>query len=259
MIWFFWYGKLSFLRYCSIYSACKYNKEVTLVTSDKTKLNHEEWNEKTDYQVYKGKDYTPLLNEIVNLSIVDIKEIGFPLDIGSYTPIHLSDLFSFWILAEKGGTYSDMDIIYWKKVPELTRLASLIKFTDLPKKGYVPVSFMQGSKNNIYKTAFNLAVERYNPDQYDSCGEPCLQNTYRRFKINWLDEQIVFPFAGTDILFKEYKRYLFTEHWDIPGSSIGVHWYAGTCWKDNLMWTMENWRKYDCTMRKILQGVFDEK
>ena len=164
-IYLYWGNdKLSFLRFLTIHTLCKFNERVVLIKRRRRNYVHDnlEWTEiKQDFQSFEGMDYSSYIN-YPNLTIEYLEEDYPEIALRNLSDVHISDLLGWYILATKGGTISDMDILYIKPVPEIVADIQLVSFSDHPKRDYIPVSFMQGRPNQFYKEVFIRAVQNAN-------------------------------------------------------------------------------------------------
>jgi len=270
MIYFYWGGqRLSFLRYMSLYSACKFNKQVTLILRrqplDK-QSKAKGWKEKQDFSSYTGFDHSSdisILEKKMGLNVVSLEDFCEEVARLNYNDVHTSDLLSWYILAFHGGTVSDMDILYFKPQPEIEANVELIRYNGLPKAGYVPVSFMRSKApcaffSDMYKIALKIK-----PRAYESLGAflftPDVLERLSKKEVRWLDPRIVNPFAEK-YKWKLYRSLLFESVAHLPEESVGVHWYAGGNQKYNNRITKENYwdRENRCTVTKLIKTVLED-
>jgi len=120
-IGFFWSGgPLSWARYMTVKSCRKLSPdwEVEFYVSKKS-LNVKLWpgNQSADYLEYKGENYLDLLQEL------DIKVYEWEpeFNVSNRTPVQQADLFKAWFLYERGGIYSDLDILYVSSLNACTK------------------------------------------------------------------------------------------------------------------------------------------
>ena len=264
MIYFYWGNKiLSFLRFMTLYSACKYNNNVTLILKKDETISGE-WTEKQDFNIYNNIDYTGwikylyLINE--NLKIEYLEDDYSEIAKLKASEIHTSDLLAWYILANKGGTVSDMDILYFKPVPKIEHDICLISFDQYPLPGYIPVSFMQGRPNKFFKDIYEKALENYNPAIYECCGNISIGCSFedipKEFKKKRLLSKLVMPFAE-DYEWYKYRRMMFKETHPLPDECIGIHWYAGRNQDYNNLITHLTIDKYPCTITDLIKRVYE--
>ena len=272
MIYFYWGGqKLSFLRYMSLYSACKYIKQVSLVL--RREVLREQplasgWEVRQDFNAYKGPDYLPDVFRLKDQGLIQIVYLeDFCKEVAElrYNDIYTSDLLSWYILAFHGGTVSDTDILYFRPLPETEANVELIRFRQYPLPGYVTVSFMRAKEGgdefflDMYKEALAATT-----GTYECLGAPLFSPDkvwllLRLKKVKWLDPKIVFPFADTQAQ-KRYRRLLFHRRVKLPEETIGIHWYAGNNQDFNNRITRSNyWDKRNrCTITSLIRSVLKD-
>ena len=224
-LWFFWgQPQMSFLRWATLASACKIHDDVTLVLRGeclKPKVNWKEWQ---DFQVvFSGHNWLYEVNRLP-LKLVILEEIAPEIAKLRAPDVQTADLLSWWLLAKHGGTVADMDIVFLKPLPRITQNVELVVFSGHPKSNYVPVTIMQGKPCSSWLYTYHNAVNNYNLDDYESCGNKALM-----FKIQAnLDEHTIFPWAGK-YPWSEWHNWMFgAKEWPvIPEACRGIHWYAG--------------------------------
>jgi len=251
MIWLYWGNKaMSFLRYMTVHSACALNDRVVLIVRSEG-IGHS-WAEKQDMNHYNGPDYTERLNDLPNLEIVLLDMMYSDIALMNAPEVHTSDLLAWRLLADYGGTVSDMDIVYIKPIPEITDDVQLIRFDF----GYYPVAFMQGKPCSFWKEAYEIALDRYAPDNYESCGAPILQVLPVPDSCRWLPTETVFPFH--DWPWARMRRALFRHVVDkLPKKTIGIHWYAGANQQTNNRLTHNTFKEQPCTISKAIKVTYE--
>lgn len=253
MIYFYWNisGKMSFLRYMTLFSACKFNDNVALIVGRHKKAEYG-WKEKQDFQVYDGEDYFGRVTKELNLEIIPLETISSEIAELETSPIHTSDLLNWFLLANYGGTVSDMDILYIKPIKPPEWDVQLVMFKKYPARDYIPVTFMQGKPCSFFKETYENALDQHDISVYESCGTLAIKglpDEWRR-----LSSKIVFPFAE-DYSFSEYGKFMFGQNAALPVESIGIHWYAGENQKHNNRITENNFRDFRCTITRELEKL----
>lgn len=227
---------MTFLRWLTIVSASQVHENVVLVRRRAPVAPVVRWLERQEFQktaVYRERRI-PKDVRVVYLEDLapEIAELAAP-------DVHTRDLLAFYLLAREGGSFADMDIVFLKPIPEVEENVQVCRFSGPPKKGYAPVTFMQGRPCSIWRNAYSEAKRCFDPDVYESCGAPYIPtNVAPR-----LPERIVFPWAGLDP--EEYERWLFrAKDWPtVPRECVGVHWYAGQnqSWNERIQ-SLEDFR-----------------
>ena len=274
-IYFYWGNKtLSFLRYITLYSFCKFNPDwkVNLILKD----NEKEWKRwasgEQDDNTYTGKDYLPEVEKLdINIKGFDYNFI-INIDPCMMNP-HIKDLLWWYILATQGGFVTDMDIVFFGSfslIYEKLKLdnadIALTCFSGLPLEKYIPVTLMGGSPNNsFFKDILERAKRNYDPHSYECCGTKCIgfdnltriQEAYKFLKVVQLPDTIIYPFITkyepadfVDALCKLDKSEELLE------DTIGIHWYGGGL-AEQLVKTLNEgtYRNANFTLAKLIQRV----
>ena len=199
------------------------------------------WTSHEQKKKYTGKCYFNELYKIDNVEIVsiDLNEIGFYSDASE---VIKSDYFRYYILYEKGGVWSDFDIVYTSSIENKLNFKnnSIIfrHYNNEYKLLYYPVGLfisMQGT--DFFKYILNSCKKFYNSKEYQSIGttmfEKLLGNTSfndSKKKIEEIDKNvgictdnnIYLPLEWCDI------NYIYTNmDYTIPKQNIGIHWFNG--------------------------------
>jgi len=247
MIWLYWGNKrMSFLRYMTVHSACSFCHKVILIVRDGGL--HGDWKERQDMRFYKGPDYTSWLSDLPNLEVIHLDRLYPDIDDLKAPEVHTSDLLTWRLLADYGGTVSDMDIVFVKPAPKVKTEVQLIRF----EKGYMPVSFLQGRPCSFWKEIYHAALENYSPDEYESCGTPNFHKvplpigTYTE-----LPPEVVFPFHN--MRWAAMKQALFRRVAPLPEQTVGIHWYAGVNQIWNKKITHENFNRFKCSVTEAIK------
>jgi len=238
----FYWGeeKLPFLRYLTIASFIKYNPdwEVRLYYP-KYRQSKKEWATKENcYKVKIKKDY---YDKLKNLPVTFVEVDFTTLDLSNDLPeIHKSDYLRWFLLANIGGMWSDMDIIYIDSMynlslntPKNKKLDTLICYHKPWKHS---IGFLLSSENNqYYKYLWKSALKRkYNPQQYQTVGSLVMNSNdmtpdkmhseFPLIKIGNITMDTVYPYTCASSSLKK----LHSDNLDcISQQTIGLHWYAG--------------------------------
>lgn len=229
-IWFFWGQRsMTFLRWMTLLSASQIHDDVRIVLRKNPVDTDVTWSwEKQDWQ-FESPAYVQLDEGCSELDAIGVKHIWLE-DIAqgiaemNLPDVQTSDLFGWWILANRGGTVADMDIVFLKPLPKIESDVQVVRFTGYPKPGYVPVTFMQGRPCELWREVYATALVSACPAKYESAGSPNLPVDV----VGTLPERIVFPWAG--LAFSGmWRHWMFgSKVWPaFPEETIGLHWYAG--------------------------------
>ncbi len=244
--------KLSFLRYLTVYSFRKYNKDWKIkiyIPSKLTKSNT--WSTGEQVDDYVGQDYFDELKELdVEIIKFDMSTIGFSNDLPE---VHKSDVLRYWLLYNYGGVYSDFDIIYFKPLNISNDINTMLCFNSLQ----FSVGLIGGSKGNkFYKKLFNLSKD-VNDKEYQSFGNALWYGSMIPEDNVWdIPMSLIYNydlFKMDEIFDKGVKNF--------PENSIGCHWYAGTLmaseWENKIMHS--NYDNYDIMLCSIIKEVYNER
>jgi len=241
-MYFFWDAKtpLSWMRFLTIKTFCILNPDwkITLYISKCHGTKAWKDNVEQDFFKYTGKDY---LEEASKL--IDIKE----WEESDLTPTHTSNMFKYKILTEKGGYYSDLDILYTKPMLEISN-KMVISCTP-----YLSIGLLGAEEGNkFFREAYINGLSNLNPNHYQCLGVENLYdmlyfhqvwNKERNINWNWIHKQNI----PKDIKKRYgYKVYNISKHQlyafghdidllyrrDLPvelftQEMFGIHWYAG--------------------------------
>jgi hypothetical protein len=229
---FYWgSGKLPYLRFKTVETFMKLNpKWKVILWMPKFPAKVITWNTgQLDY-VSTWTDYLPnLLNLPIEKRYFDFTDIGISNDISE---VHKSDFLRYYILSTIGGVWSDMDILYFKPITNLS--VNIKEFKD--KETFVCISsyghsngfFMARKGSKFFQRMFDLSKD-ISLVKYQSNG-PDLCNKYFP-TIKLIDE--FSPAVNIDM--ESVYYYNFHKIPDVyskgdplfPPRSIGMHWYAG--------------------------------
>ena len=257
-IYFFWGNSvMSWMRYMTLYSFCKFNPEwdITLYLS-KHDVNNKTWRMKNiqDFFSYKGENY---IDKIHDLGItVEVTE-----EYRDMTPSHASNFFKWDILANSGGIYADMDILWVKPFDDFY---DSFKDYDVAicQTDMVSIGLLGSSGNKFFGDILENTFKNYNKSRYQSAGVESIYdlyncdhgdvfkegiNSYPYLKFFNIPMEVVYPFSSkqTDMVFGGDG--------ELSRATIGYHWYAGhpTAQKYNNILTGENYKEYNTLFTKL--------
>jgi hypothetical protein len=208
----------------TLFSASRIHDDIVLVLRKEEIKPDVPWKESQDFQIMpSGKNWLPEA-ERLPIKTVLLEDIAPEIAKLKAPDVHTADLLAWWILANKGGTVADMDIVFLKPLSSIERDAQVVVFTENPKPGYIPVSFMQGKPCWYWNMAYDNALKLYVPYSYESCGS----NALTIKAAPGLREHIVFPWAGK-YPWSLWRPWMFeSKEWpEIPEDCCGIHWYGG--------------------------------
>ncbi len=247
-MFFYWGGdRLSYLRYLTLESFCKYNPDwdVYLYVPYKP-YKGVSWSTGEQSGEYKGrcylKDTKKLPIEIVEFNMRELSRTN------NMPEVYKSDIIRYWLIYNQGGFWSDMDILYTKplKIP----LTKDVVCRDLVE-GHYSIGLIGGKRRSeLYYTLVTKALMATGVD-YQSYG--CLLweglNTSSSYnlpihKIYAIDSTRIPSIYESGVL---------------PNKSIGCHWYAGHPiskeWEDKI--TPKNY-DYDNVLCNCIKVILDD-
>ncbi len=259
----FWTGaRMSWMRYMTLASFRRWHPDWEMVLYwMEEEAGSKTWksSETQDVQVYQGPDYSDRLSDL-NLSIVPWTPSQPAL-----AAAHACDLCQWSVLAEYGGWYSDMDVLWVGSLPaERVKSASAVVCLS---DGYMAIGLMGASPGNpLFRNIQETAVLNYTPRKYQSTGAEAiyrlagiwpswgsfnqpgrlaLDRLRERYfiEIAELAQETIYPFT-----YRQTDR-IFSEAHDLPPGCCGIHWFGGNNLSQqwNCRLTHENYGDYDNT------------
>jgi hypothetical protein len=219
---------MTFLRYMTLESACRVHPDVRLVLRDPPVRPSVSWDEGQDFRLpHRGKNWMPEA-ERLPLTRVPLEDVAPEIARLGADDVHTSDLLAWHLLATRGGTVCDMDIVFLAPPPPI-RADVQITVHARRRQAYVPIGFLQGRPCEKWAATFQKARANYNPDVYQSCGGENL----RPYPPPLLSPFVVYPwgfFIRDEVLLHLFR----SKRWPSFGPDcIGVHWYAGGAQAEN--------------------------
>lgn len=214
-------GPIDWLRWQTVVTFAKLNPDWSIIFHRPAKpyTGTRDWVTGENKYIYDGPDH-------FNPSLVQITgSIKFPT---SLSPIHRSDLLRWKLLADEGGVWADMDIIWTKPMAAME-----CNHPDNKAKEYFCYFgkfnqhriglLMSAGKSDLFKAVYQDActVSAFKEIDYQAIGSALLnwrQLPPSHFNIS---RETVYPLMPEQIF--DYSGYLL----DLPAKTIGVHWFAG--------------------------------
>lgn len=238
---FYWGGgALSYLRYLSLTSFKRHNPgwQITLHVPKIPCTRPPAWHTHQQKNVNIKRDFLDRID--VAIESHDFRDYGFDNDAHE---VHKSDFLRWKLLGERGGVWSDIDILYLRGLQHLpdncagnhdrdTVLCPLI-----PPMKHTVGFLMSSSHNAFFQNMMHTSLERYDPMVYQCMGSDILNDLFRdqqgvhdRFPENqwlWLDPQAVYAIAAKeiDLFFRPLDAH--TQKKLTSPRVIGFHWFAG--------------------------------
>ncbi len=271
---FFYWGNnpLDFIRFFTLYSFRKFHPdwEIVLLRNPNTVFIQKKWEtwEVHDSFSYSGFDYCKWIDKLgICTQFVDIPVI-FNKDT-QISDVHLKDLSSAYYLSTVGGVAVDTDIIFFRPIDEDIGgefNVCLTKFSANYCNGYIPVTLMCGASSNLFfSDVFKLALNNYNPTDYQSCGNGSVQSVMDKWKLNY--NHLAFKKLSDFIIYPFFYKYGFDEMikllWygdisnDIHKESCGIHWYGGCPVSLSVHANIDhnNYSKYNNTICNLIKKI----
>ena len=225
-------GIMPYIRFLTVKSFMKYNPDWTIMFWYPTHPSaHVTWHTGELCYPVECDDYT---SEMMNLPIsqmpVDFDSIGFS---NSATEVHKSDFLRLYLLTKFGGVWSDMDIIYFKPITNLSvnTLENRDKETFVCTSGYGhSIGFLMAHpRSAFFKLLLEIIKSRGIPTQYQAIGPTLYNERFRSIdSINRISPAVN---LSMDVVYSHDAGSIPDFLNDVPErfteGSIGAHWYAG--------------------------------
>lgn len=264
----FWTGRMSWMRYLTLWSLRKLNPdwEICLirptVICDGKKYKSKEMGD----GAYVGCDYNDRLSDL-NLTVE-----SWEPTIRELSAAQASDICQWGALYKHGGFYSDMDILWlkpldniWEEVRDADAVFCLenedMAIGFVGASPYCPLFYELsiGSKRDcrgnyqgygvclVHNLTGGYPVHKFNA-LYTLVA---LRQMYSDIKIVKIRDESVYPFYYYD------AAKIFDDSTHLSPFTIGLHWFGGLpisqLW-NNLL-TEDNWGDYNNTFTLVLQGL----
>jgi len=244
IVHFYWGNKkLSYLRYLSVYTFYKYNPDWEIrFYYPKHRNNEITWTtfEQKNTKEIKDDCYPKLKKLPIKFIEFDFKILN--LD-NNMSEVHKASFLRQYLLSTEGGLWSDMDILYFKSMNNLSlnkennkNIDTIVCGEKRRKKEQIrySVAFVLSSKNNeFFNFTYNKAIEKYDPKEYQCIGATLLNTNFPRIErikckfpnlnIANLSMNTVYAYNVLNI----EKIYNSSNLNKFTNESIGIHWYAG--------------------------------
>jgi len=224
-------------------------------------LKNKTWNSyvSQDSFAYSGKDY---FSEVEALG-VSVKTWDPPKDLPVMNPVHVSDIFRWYILYSEGGVYADMDILFAKPIDELYEKIKDID-TVMCMHSHASIGLMASSPDNpFFQSVYETSKKAYTPKDYQCAGVVSVykvtdgvqsQDAIDVIQKKWKDKSIYnLPFNVVYPFYYKVLDQVYDRVSEVPDESIGIHWYGGNpkSQKFNNILSHENINDHDNTFTKF--------
>ena len=237
---FFWGGNpMPYLNFLSILSFRKLNPDwkINLYTSPNRDSTRPSWQTGEQSIEYTGRDYFSDAAEIAD----QVHKIDFPRELNH--DVHKADFMRIYLMAMKGGVWSDFDILYLESMNSLSsfiddRLASII----MPFTGTADDHFQQENvwPTGVHHLSLGIILAKPNTAFFSQANQiiphAFNKNSYQCLGI-WLLHKVL-PLLNSSgwrnmpmkcfypFYYIELEK-LFAENHPLPENTLGIHWYGG--------------------------------
>jgi len=270
---FYWGSKkMSYMRYMTIKSFKTLNPDWSVVLYIPKKVNDEiTWEDKIHRS--DSKDYLLENDYFEELKKIPIKMVyvDFPDKINNLGEAQKSDYLRWRVLYEKGGLWSDMDILYTKPLKKLylnentfSNLDGTLSINEF--HGHQIGFYLSCPKNKLFKELTILTSLKNNVNFYQDFGCILLNQIgvleseiNKKFNINLknIDQDVVY-FYDHKNMDKVFEKNCISE---LSQKVIGIHWYGGLSLsqKYNNLITDKNYDKIDNTFCDIITRINNQE
>jgi len=236
VIYLFWGGTpLSYLRYLTVKTLSDLNPgwEIRVYTGNF--CTPPGWKTGEQAQFYRGEDYLPRLQDLPNVVIHPVVRD----DLQGFHPAIVSDILR-WELLQKGGFWSDFDILYTAPlqtaISEFSRKdASIVAYhqkdssptATLPFYVFIGTIFSTGdlqariSFEWLRRQAMRSATNR----EYQSAGSSLLPALASQDFVHTEPPDAFYPVTGGGMV--ERLFHVRPRGFDMTRDRHGVHWFGG--------------------------------
>jgi len=246
---FYWGSeKMSFMRYMTIKTFKRQNpdwsihlyvpKNVSTETSWR-KIDSHHQNDASDYN--SKYDY---FEQLLNEEAIKTIQVDFSKTVvgSSASEPHKSDFLRWNVLYQKGGLWSDMDIVYHKPMADLyfnnfenSQTDLVVSYDERHIESGVNLTaigfLLTKPKNSFFNTLSKKSIKLFDPNHYQSIGAYMWMNSYRNIdsirdshhlQVINLDYNTVYQFDWNNL-----DQIYLSSSKSIHDKSIGIHWYGG--------------------------------
>ena len=233
--YFYWGGgPLSYLQYLSVKTFKDLNPDwcVKLLMPKTIVLIQPPWDTGELLNDFIGEDYLERTKEICDVELVDFDEMG--IDWRGAHDVQKGDFLKWHVLHDRGGLFSDIDILYLKPLDELmkNKFDALVCYVTHAATGFLMAKPKQKMFKDLAKLAESLWI-RHMWNNYQGLGPGLLsefksfqglQQVYPETKLYNLPMDIVYPYKpGTEV----YELFFGDSINKTTKNTVGIHWYNG--------------------------------
>jgi len=232
IVHFYWGGKkLPYLRYLTIKTFGQLNPEWTIKYYYPTHpTENESWESGEQKYNDNWDDYVNAImsaHRIIKVP-VDFSDMGIDNDLSE---VHKSDFLRWTLLSSSGGLWSDMDILYYKPLKDIT----INNKRNEDKKSVVCISdyghsigfLMSRSNNNDFRKLGQMATSHYLRHSYQCMGSLLFNKVFP--DVASMDNATNIPMHTVYPLNANQVKQVFGwGNMHRQNGNIGIHWYAGS-------------------------------
>lgn len=223
---------LPYLRYKTVESFMKYNPSWDVILwLPKYPAKVLTWSTRElDYKSVWDDCFPDLIALPIEKKFLNFEDFKFPNDASE---VHKCDFIRYRILAEFGGVYSDMDILYFKPITKLKVNIPENKdkdtFVCISNYGHSNGFFMSAPDSKFFRRAAYHTLQEYRKENYQSLG-PDLCNKYfpDMESVNKISPAVNIDMEAVYAHDAQHIKEIYTNTKPrFTENSIGCHWYAG--------------------------------
>ncbi len=268
---FYWGNEgISFLRYLSVASFRKLNPdwEIHLYLPTRGYRGEAPWITGESYEgaQAQGRDYARELFGLPGLHVHEVDFEAFPA-VAAAAETYKSDFFRWHRLAEEGGLYSDIDILYIRPMADLhcnhEGNGDLEAALCLQEYGHIIGFFLAAPGNPLFRQLAERCEEGFDTASYQSLGSQLMNRLYpSEFAIRqqhplmrWtnLPMGVVYAYDHLDLgaLFESEDLSC------LRPETLGLHWYAGSplAQRHNRAVDSENYVGFRSVLGRMIRSV----
>lgn len=257
----FWTGgPMSYLRFLTIATFRKQNPEWAIhLHVGKYPCKRPEYPEPPHSVIYHGlMDWLPAAKRLAtHVREWDLEEIGFKRNAWASFK---ADYLRWHLLADEGGFWTDMDVVYFMPLDESHFEGQDFAITMDDFAYYIAYIYAQ-PKSKRAGEILQMASEAYNPKEYQSIGAAMLQRAWpdRRVFTGKAGIRAIPPVVQLPVMWHKLPL-LYKTDWDVPTeNSVGVHWFGGhalsTVW-ENLL-TPATLEYYNVALTRVIKRALE--
>lgn len=266
MAWY-WSGPMSWMRYLTLSTFRMHNPGWQMVVySSAVEPGARSWqSHERDDAGYSGFDYRSQLWRLG----VEQRLWRQPEGVGG--PAHASDLCGWWYLANEGGWYSDMDILWLRPMQDAIGPYRNSDAVFCMEDGYLAIGLLAGRPCGLWREVWESirsepgtnyqhygtdALYRYAKAAAGSSpvgirAVEAIRAKHQHDRVQVMPDATVYPFDWRQI------ADIFERTSTMPTDAVGMHWFGGDeiSQRWNRLLTPANWREYRNAFTQCLEAL----